>query len=178
MTQALEEAKKIVAFSPIMSNAALHVLSFSLSLSLSHINIYLISQIWPNIKDKLLCILPSVTLSATPTTPTTPTTTPQRYPSGFPSYLFDDNHVFLLPCGLRDVKDPLMLLRAFSHWRRSFQSDSYTQRSRTSIKIPYLVIVGPTLDPILGAKVLAWVLFSLSLSLSHSLTHSHFLLSF
>ncbi|XP_004690695.1 PREDICTED: glycosyltransferase 1 domain-containing protein 1 [Condylura cristata] len=56
----------------------------------------------------------------------------------------DHLHVFLLICGLRQVKDPLYLLDAFSEWH---QEDSTV----------YMVIVGPEVDPVFTRAVKAKV---------------------
>ncbi|KAG8515019.1 Glycosyltransferase 1 domain-containing protein 1 [Galemys pyrenaicus] len=53
-------------------------------------------------------------------------------------------HVFLLICGLRQVKDPLYLLDAFSEWHQEEPS-------------VYLVIVGPEIDPVFARTVKAKV---------------------
>ena len=45
-----------------------------------------------------------------------------------------DSLLYLLPCGLRDVKDPAYLVRAFSDWH------AVDRRI-------YLCIIGPPLDP-------------------------------
>ncbi|XP_030074919.1 glycosyltransferase 1 domain-containing protein 1 [Microcaecilia unicolor] len=49
-------------------------------------------------------------------------------------------HLFLLICGLRRVKDPLFLVKAFSEWHK---------------KDPqvYMIIVGPTIDPVFTEEV-------------------------
>nr|XP_033812285.1 glycosyltransferase 1 domain-containing protein 1 isoform X2 [Geotrypetes seraphini] len=53
-------------------------------------------------------------------------------------------HLFLLICGLRRVKDPLFLVNAFSEWHR---------------KDPqvYMIIVGPTIDPVFTEEVHATI---------------------
>ncbi|XP_037367224.1 glycosyltransferase 1 domain-containing protein 1 [Talpa occidentalis] len=56
----------------------------------------------------------------------------------------DRLHVFLLICGLRQVKDPLFLLDAFSEWHREEPS-------------VYMVIVGPEVDPVFSRAVKAKV---------------------
>ncbi|XP_047418547.1 glycosyltransferase 1 domain-containing protein 1 [Sciurus carolinensis] len=56
----------------------------------------------------------------------------------------DDLHVFLLVCGLRQVKDPLYLLDAFSEWHQEEPN-------------VYLVIVGPEVDPVFTREVKARV---------------------
>ncbi|XP_054449915.1 glycosyltransferase 1 domain-containing protein 1 [Pteronotus mesoamericanus] len=55
-----------------------------------------------------------------------------------------DAHVFLLICGLRQVKDPLYLVDAFSEWHR--------QEPHV-----YLAIVGPEVDPVFTREVKARV---------------------
>jgi hypothetical protein len=45
-----------------------------------------------------------------------------------------DSILYLLPCGLRDVKDPAYLVRAFSDW--------HAEDRRI-----HLCIIGPPLDP-------------------------------
>lgn len=52
----------------------------------------------------------------------------------------DDLHVFLLVCGLRKVKDPLYLLKAFSEWH-------------TQNPLVILIIIGPKIDPVLSSEV-------------------------
>nr|XP_012640315.1 glycosyltransferase 1 domain-containing protein 1 isoform X2 [Microcebus murinus] len=56
----------------------------------------------------------------------------------------DTLHVFLLICGLRQVKDPLYLVDAFSEWHQEEPN-------------VYLVIVGPEVDPVFTREVKAKV---------------------
>uniref|UniRef100_F7EQB1 Glycosyltransferase 1 domain containing 1 n=1 Tax=Callithrix jacchus TaxID=9483 RepID=F7EQB1_CALJA len=56
----------------------------------------------------------------------------------------DNLHIFLLICGLRQVKDPLYLVGAFSEWHQDEPS-------------VYLVIVGPEVDPVFTREVKAKV---------------------
>ncbi|XP_037672957.1 glycosyltransferase 1 domain-containing protein 1 isoform X3 [Choloepus didactylus] len=56
----------------------------------------------------------------------------------------DNLRVFLLICGLRQVKDPLYLVDAFSEWHQEEPS-------------VYLVIVGPEVDPVFTREVKAKV---------------------
>ncbi|XP_043413243.1 glycosyltransferase 1 domain-containing protein 1 isoform X3 [Prionailurus bengalensis] len=49
-------------------------------------------------------------------------------------------HIFLLVCGLRQVKDPLYLVDAFSEWHREEPN-------------VYMVIVGPEVDPVFTREV-------------------------
>ncbi|KAM6155792.1 glycosyltransferase 1 domain-containing protein 1 [Rhynchocyon petersi] len=56
----------------------------------------------------------------------------------------DNLHVFLLVCGLRQVKDPLFLVDAFSAWHQEEPS-------------VYMVIVGPEVDPVFTRDVKARV---------------------
>ncbi|XP_028336262.1 glycosyltransferase 1 domain-containing protein 1 isoform X3 [Physeter macrocephalus] len=56
----------------------------------------------------------------------------------------DNLHVFLLICGLREVKDPLYLVDAFSEWHREEPN-------------VYMVIVGPEVDPVFTREVKAKV---------------------
>nr|XP_019604318.1 PREDICTED: glycosyltransferase 1 domain-containing protein 1 isoform X2 [Rhinolophus sinicus] len=56
----------------------------------------------------------------------------------------DDLHVFLLICGLRQVKDPLYLVDAFAEWHREEPN-------------VYMVIVGPEVDPVFTREVKAKV---------------------
>ncbi|XP_058387220.1 glycosyltransferase 1 domain-containing protein 1 [Diceros bicornis minor] len=56
----------------------------------------------------------------------------------------DNLHVFLLICGLRQVKDPLYLVDVFSEWHREEPS-------------VYMVIVGPEVDPVFTREVKAKV---------------------
>ncbi|XP_053062400.1 glycosyltransferase 1 domain-containing protein 1 isoform X5 [Acinonyx jubatus] len=52
----------------------------------------------------------------------------------------DNLHIFLLVCGLRQVKDPLYLVDAFSEWHREEPN-------------VYMVIVGPEVDPVFTREV-------------------------
>ncbi|XP_005987249.1 glycosyltransferase 1 domain-containing protein 1 isoform X1 [Latimeria chalumnae] len=56
----------------------------------------------------------------------------------------DDVHLFLMACGLRQVKDPLFLVDAFSEWH---------------LRNPnvYMMIIGPAIDPVFTQKVKAKV---------------------
>ncbi|XP_017916900.1 PREDICTED: glycosyltransferase 1 domain-containing protein 1 isoform X2 [Capra hircus] len=56
----------------------------------------------------------------------------------------DNLHVFLLICGLRQVKDPLYLVDAFSEWHQEEAN-------------VYMVIVGPEVDPVFTREVKAKV---------------------
>ncbi|XP_011382973.1 glycosyltransferase 1 domain-containing protein 1-like [Pteropus vampyrus] len=56
----------------------------------------------------------------------------------------DEARVFLLVCGLRQVKDPLYLVDAFSAWHQEEPS-------------VYMVIVGPEVDPVFTREVKAGV---------------------
>uniref|UniRef100_A0A4W2CDT8 Glycosyltransferase 1 domain containing 1 n=1 Tax=Bos indicus x Bos taurus TaxID=30522 RepID=A0A4W2CDT8_BOBOX len=56
----------------------------------------------------------------------------------------DNLHVFLLICGLRQVKDPLYLVDAFSEWHQEEPNI-------------YMVIVGPEVDPVFTREVKAKV---------------------
>ncbi|XP_055093214.1 glycosyltransferase 1 domain-containing protein 1 isoform X8 [Symphalangus syndactylus] len=56
----------------------------------------------------------------------------------------DNLHIFLLICGLRQVKDPLYLVDAFSEWHQEEPN-------------VYLVIVGPEVDPVFTREVKAKV---------------------
>ncbi|XP_044245733.3 glycosyltransferase 1 domain-containing protein 1 isoform X2 [Ursus arctos] len=56
----------------------------------------------------------------------------------------DNLHIFLLVCGLRQVKDPLYLVDAFSEWHREEPN-------------VYMVIVGPEVDPVFTREVKAKV---------------------
>ncbi|XP_039105504.1 glycosyltransferase 1 domain-containing protein 1 isoform X3 [Hyaena hyaena] len=56
----------------------------------------------------------------------------------------DNLHIFLLVCGLRQVKDPLYLVDAFSAWHREEPH-------------VYMVIVGPEVDPVFTREVQAKV---------------------
>lgn len=56
-----------------------------------------------------------------------------------------DALLYLLPCGLRDVKDPAFLVRAFSEWH-------------AVDKRIYLCIIGPPLDPQVRALTAACLL--------------------
>nr|XP_028685979.1 glycosyltransferase 1 domain-containing protein 1 isoform X1 [Macaca mulatta] len=56
----------------------------------------------------------------------------------------DNLHIFLLICGLRQVKDPLYLVDAFSEWHQEEPS-------------VYLVIAGPEVDPVFTREVKAKV---------------------
>ncbi|XP_028914033.1 glycosyltransferase 1 domain-containing protein 1 [Ornithorhynchus anatinus] len=52
----------------------------------------------------------------------------------------DNLHIFLLICGLRQVKDPLYLVDAISEWHREEPN-------------VYMVIVGPEVDPVFTSEV-------------------------
>uniref|UniRef100_A0A8I5TT22 Glycosyltransferase 1 domain-containing protein 1 n=1 Tax=Pongo abelii TaxID=9601 RepID=A0A8I5TT22_PONAB len=54
----------------------------------------------------------------------------------------DNLHIFLLICGLRQVKDPLYLVDAFSEWHQEEPN-------------VYLVILGPEVDPVFTREVKA-----------------------
>uniref|UniRef100_A0A8I3Q907 Glycosyltransferase 1 domain-containing protein 1 n=1 Tax=Canis lupus familiaris TaxID=9615 RepID=A0A8I3Q907_CANLF len=56
----------------------------------------------------------------------------------------DNLHIFLLVCGLRQVKDPLYLVDAFSEWHQEEPN-------------VYMVIVGPEVDPVFTREVKAKV---------------------
>ncbi|XP_008591447.1 PREDICTED: glycosyltransferase 1 domain-containing protein 1, partial [Galeopterus variegatus] len=56
----------------------------------------------------------------------------------------DNLHVFILVCGLRQVKDPLYLVDAFSEWHQEEPN-------------VYMVIVGPEVDPVFTREVKAKV---------------------
>uniref|UniRef100_A0A9L0RSC0 Glycosyltransferase 1 domain containing 1 n=1 Tax=Equus caballus TaxID=9796 RepID=A0A9L0RSC0_HORSE len=56
----------------------------------------------------------------------------------------DNLHVFLLICGLRQVKDPLYVVDVFSEWHQEEPN-------------VYLVIVGPEVDPVFTREVKAKV---------------------
>ncbi|KAF4011803.1 hypothetical protein G4228_004252, partial [Cervus hanglu yarkandensis] len=56
----------------------------------------------------------------------------------------DNLHMFLLICGLRQVKDPLYLVDAFSEWHQEEPN-------------VYMVIVGPEVDPVFTREVKAKV---------------------
>uniref|UniRef100_A0A673VQA7 Glycosyl transferase family 1 domain-containing protein n=1 Tax=Suricata suricatta TaxID=37032 RepID=A0A673VQA7_SURSU len=56
----------------------------------------------------------------------------------------DNLYIFLLVCGLRQVKDPLYLVDAFSEWHREEPN-------------VYMVIVGPEVDPVFTREVEAKV---------------------
>ncbi|XP_045880562.1 glycosyltransferase 1 domain-containing protein 1 isoform X2 [Meles meles] len=56
----------------------------------------------------------------------------------------DNLHIFLLVCGLRQVKDPLYLVDVFSEWHREEPN-------------VYMVIAGPEVDPVFTREVKARV---------------------
>ncbi|XP_032165449.1 glycosyltransferase 1 domain-containing protein 1 isoform X3 [Mustela erminea] len=56
----------------------------------------------------------------------------------------DNLHIFLLVCGLRQVKDPLYLVDVFSEWHREEPN-------------VYMVIAGPAVDPVFTREVKARV---------------------
>ncbi|XP_028851101.1 glycosyltransferase 1 domain-containing protein 1 isoform X2 [Denticeps clupeoides] len=64
--------------------------------------------------------------------------------SGIKSENVDDLRVFLLVCGLRRVKDPLYVVRAFSEW--------HAENPRVA-----LIIIGPKIDPVFTEEVKASV---------------------
>ncbi|XP_005987250.1 glycosyltransferase 1 domain-containing protein 1 isoform X2 [Latimeria chalumnae] len=65
-------------------------------------------------------------------------------PQGIYQENTDDVHLFLMACGLRQVKDPLFLVDAFSEWH---------------LRNPnvYMMIIGPAIDPVFTQKVKAKV---------------------
>ncbi|XP_053525723.1 glycosyltransferase 1 domain-containing protein 1 isoform X3 [Artibeus jamaicensis] len=90
---------------------------------------------WPHAKDKIYVQTQGIATS--PSTAFRWDTFLQRVEI---SPRAGDAHVFLLICGLRQVKDPLYLVDAFSEWHRQ-EPDVY------------LVIVGPEVDPVFTREV-------------------------
>ncbi|XP_006894744.1 PREDICTED: glycosyltransferase 1 domain-containing protein 1 [Elephantulus edwardii] len=109
MEKVLEEARFAVAFTESMKESA--------------------QAQWPQAKGKIY--VQSQGIVTTPNATFSWNTFLQRAEI---SQSADNLHVFLLICGLRQVKDPLYLVDAFSAWHREEPS-------------VYLVIVGPEVDP-------------------------------
>ncbi|XP_036907768.1 glycosyltransferase 1 domain-containing protein 1 isoform X3 [Sturnira hondurensis] len=119
MGRVLEEARFAVAFTEPMKAAA--------------------GLQWPHAKDKI-----HVQTQGIATLPSTAFRWDAFLQSAEIASCAGDAHVFLLICGLRQVKDPLYLVDAFSEWHRQ-EPDVY------------LVIVGPEVDPVFTREVKAKV---------------------
>uniref|UniRef100_A0A4W2CB35 Glycosyltransferase 1 domain-containing protein 1 n=1 Tax=Bos indicus x Bos taurus TaxID=30522 RepID=A0A4W2CB35_BOBOX len=94
---------------------------------------------WPHAKDKIY--VQSQGIATVPNTAFNWNTFLQRSEINQSA---DNLHVFLLICGLRQVKDPLYLVDAFSEWHQEEPNI-------------YMVIVGPEVDPVFTREVKAKV---------------------
>nr|XP_030715831.1 glycosyltransferase 1 domain-containing protein 1 isoform X2 [Globicephala melas] len=119
MGKVLEEARFAVAFTESMKETA--------------------QRQWPHAKDKIY--VQSQGIATVPNTTFNWNTFLQRSEINQSA---DSLHVFLLICGLRQVKDPLYLVDAFSEWHQEEPS-------------VYMVIVGPEVDPVFTREVKAKV---------------------
>jgi hypothetical protein len=59
--------------------------------------------------------------------------------------------IFLLPCGLRPVKDVLFLFPTIARWHHDAKARDL------ALHIPYLAVAGPVLDPLYARNVFSWV---------------------
>uniref|UniRef100_H0XGH7 Glycosyltransferase 1 domain containing 1 n=1 Tax=Otolemur garnettii TaxID=30611 RepID=H0XGH7_OTOGA len=119
MGKVLEEARFAVAFTESMKEMA--------------------QRQWPHAKGKIY--VQSQGITTTPNAAFNWSTFLQRAEINQSA---DNLHVFLLVCGLRQVKDPLYLVDAFSEWHQEEPNI-------------YLVIVGPEVDPVFTKEVKAKV---------------------
>ncbi|XP_059749655.1 glycosyltransferase 1 domain-containing protein 1 isoform X1 [Balaenoptera ricei] len=119
MGKVLEEARFAVAFTESMKETA--------------------QRQWPHAKDKIY--VQSQGIATVPNTTFNWNTFLQRSEINQSA---DNLHVFLLICGLRQVKDPLYLVDAFSEWHQEEPNI-------------YMVIVGPEVDPVFTREVKAKV---------------------
>ncbi|XP_070241701.1 glycosyltransferase 1 domain-containing protein 1 isoform X2 [Bos mutus] len=119
MGKVLEEARFAVAFTESMKETA--------------------QRQWPRAKDKIY--VQSQGIATVPNTAFNWNTFLQRSEINQSA---DNLHVFLLICGLRQVKDPLYLVDAFSEWHQEEPN-------------VYMVIVGPEVDPVFTREVKAKV---------------------
>ncbi|XP_073864501.1 glycosyltransferase 1 domain-containing protein 1 isoform X14 [Macaca fascicularis] len=119
MGRVLEEARFAVAFTESMKEMA--------------------QAQWPHAKGKIY--VQSQGIATTPNAAFNWNTFLQRSEI---NHSADNLHIFLLICGLRQVKDPLYLVDAFSEWHQEEPS-------------VYLVIAGPEVDPVFTREVKAKV---------------------
>uniref|UniRef100_A0A4W2HVP4 Glycosyltransferase 1 domain-containing protein 1 n=1 Tax=Bos indicus x Bos taurus TaxID=30522 RepID=A0A4W2HVP4_BOBOX len=119
MGKVLEEARFAVAFTESMKETA--------------------QRQWPHAKDKIY--VQSQGIATVPNTAFNWNTFLQHSEINQSA---DNLHVFLLICGLRQVKDPLYLVDAFSEWHQEEPN-------------VYMVIVGPEVDPVFTREVKAKV---------------------
>ncbi|XP_053445531.1 glycosyltransferase 1 domain-containing protein 1 isoform X2 [Nycticebus coucang] len=119
MGKVLEEARFAVAFTESMKEMA--------------------QMQWPHAKDKIY--VQSQGITTTPNAAFNWSTFLQRAEINQSA---DNLHIFLLVCGLRQVKDPLYLVDAFSEWHQEEPNI-------------YMVIVGPEVDPVFTKEVKAKV---------------------
>ncbi|XP_069352893.1 glycosyltransferase 1 domain-containing protein 1 isoform X1 [Eulemur rufifrons] len=119
MGEVLEEARFAVAFTESMKETA-------------HVQ-------WPHARGKIY--VQSQGITTTPNAAFNWNTFLQRAEINQSA---DTLHVFLLICGLRQVKDPLYLVDAFSEWHQEEPN-------------VYMVIVGPEVDPVFTREVKAKV---------------------
>uniref|UniRef100_A0A8C6DG61 Glycosyltransferase 1 domain-containing protein 1 n=1 Tax=Moschus moschiferus TaxID=68415 RepID=A0A8C6DG61_MOSMO len=119
MGKVLEEARFAVAFTESMKQTA--------------------QRQWPRAKDKIY-----VQSQGIATVPNTAFNWNTFLQCSEINQSADNLHVFLLICGLRQVKDPLYLVDAFSEWHQEEPN-------------VYMVIVGPEVDPVFTREVKAKV---------------------
>uniref|UniRef100_A0A8C2RHP0 Glycosyltransferase 1 domain-containing protein 1 n=1 Tax=Capra hircus TaxID=9925 RepID=A0A8C2RHP0_CAPHI len=119
MGKVLEEARFAVAFTESMKETA--------------------QRQWPHAKDKIY-----VQSQGIATVPNTAFNWNTFLQCSEINQSADNLHVFLLICGLRQVKDPLYLVDAFSEWHQEEAN-------------VYMVIVGPEVDPVFTREVKAKV---------------------
>nr|XP_020737220.1 glycosyltransferase 1 domain-containing protein 1 [Odocoileus virginianus texanus] len=119
MGKVLEEARFAVAFTESMKEMA--------------------QRQWPHAKDKIY-----VQSQGIATVPNTAFNWNTFLQSSEINQSADNLHMFLLICGLRQVKDPLYLVDAFSEWHQEEPN-------------VYMVIVGPEVDPVFTREVKAKV---------------------
>ncbi|KAB0370116.1 hypothetical protein FD755_018078 [Muntiacus reevesi] len=119
MGKVLEEARFAVAFTESMKEMA--------------------QRQWPHAKDKIY-----VQSQGIATVPNTAFNWNTFLQCSEINQSADNLHLFLLICGLRQVKDPLYLVDAFSEWHQEEPN-------------VYMVIVGPEVDPVFTREVKAKV---------------------
>ncbi|KAM9747329.1 glycosyltransferase 1 domain-containing protein 1 isoform 2-T2 [Dama dama] len=119
MGKVLEEARFAVAFTESMKEMA--------------------QRQWPHAKDKIY-----VQSQGIATVPNTAFNWNTFLQCSEINQSADNLHMFLLICGLRQVKDPLYLVDAFSEWHQEEPN-------------VYMVIVGPEVDPVFTREVKAKV---------------------
>ncbi|XP_057602598.1 glycosyltransferase 1 domain-containing protein 1 isoform X2 [Hippopotamus amphibius kiboko] len=135
MGKVLEEARFAVAFTESMKETAQRQWK-SRQISLA---VTCLALAQPHAKDKIY--VQSQGIATVPNTTFNWNTFLQRSEINQSA---DNLHVFLLICGLRQVKDPLYLVDAFSEWHQEEPN-------------VYMVIVGPEVDPVFTREVKAKV---------------------